>query len=330
MRLSWLERQPSFALLGPGYGRGRLVLLTGLQPADRRPQLLFAPFELAGGEAHGFNGEELLLEQGALIWDVALPRLQVQLEAEGYVAAVQTIRELIAAGDVYQVCYTVRAALGEASGAGLFSLMMAGGLPPYSAWVRWPDGAEFVSASPELLLEMARGQLQASGKDQAELAMITDLVRNDLTPLCHPRSVRVLDPRCLVRLPYACQTVSVVAGALLPGMDVQTALRALHPGGSVTGAPKQAALQQIRRLEATPRGPYCGALCRIDLGGIESSESDGCCTAGLLIRTAFRRGDGWVYGVGSGIVYDSDPALELEELQVKLGILVDRGGGSVV
>jgi para-aminobenzoate synthetase component 1 len=118
--------------------------------------------------------------------------------------------------------------------------------------------------------------------------------------------------RRLLELPYAVQAVSDVEGELLPGVTALDALDSLHPGGSVTGTPKRAALAMISRLEPSLRGAYCGALGVTDGGRT---------TASLLIRTAGRDRDGWVYGIGGGIVYDSDAAAEYEEILVKLGAL---------
>jgi anthranilate/para-aminobenzoate synthase component I len=124
--------------------------------------------------------------------------------------------------------------------------------------------------------------------------------------------VRVEHERRVLPLPYALQTVSDVAGELLPTATPLAVLAALHPGGSVTGAPKPAALAMIGELETGPRGAYCGTL------GVRDGERS---VFGLLIRTAERGAGGWEYGVGSGVVYDSDPARELDELRVKLGAL---------
>jgi len=326
VRLADLEALPAFALLGPGFGGGEALLLTDLRPSPRAPQLVFAPYETPGREATLLGGE--VRRVGAL--ELPPPAaLDPRLDAAGHAEAVAVIREAIAAGDVYQVCLTLRARLAPVAGAALLARMAAQGLPRFAAWVRLPDGTEFVSASPELLFEIegerirsepmkgtARpdeaGVLTASDKDWAELAMITDLVRHDLTPICRPRSVTVRAERRLVALPYAVQAVSDVEGALLPGVTPLDALEALHPGGSVTGAPKRAALATIRRLESTPRGAFCGALAFCEGGRATTS---------LLIRTASRDASGWVYGAGGGIVYDSDPARELEEVRVKLGVL---------
>jgi para-aminobenzoate synthetase/4-amino-4-deoxychorismate lyase len=158
----------------------------------------------------------------------------------------------------------------------------------------------------------AGGQLEASEKDRAELAMITDLLRNDLAQVCRPRSVRVAAERRVLELPYALQTVSDVVGELEQDKTPLDVLATLHPGGSVTGAPKRAAINMIRELEGASRGLYCGSL------GFWTGERS---TFSLLIRMATRTPAGWIYGVGGGIVFDSDPREELEELETKLGVL---------
>jgi para-aminobenzoate synthetase component 1 len=325
VRLSSLEALPSFALLGPGFGGGRFLLLTELREADGDPDLVFTPFEADGRAPREMRGAVRPVD---LEMDVAPRPVAVSLPAEGHREAVARIREAIEAGDVYQVCHCLLAPVGEASGAEVFALACRREVPRFACWVRAPWGEEFVSASPELFFEIDGGRirsepmkgtgrpgataLEASEKDRAELAMITDLVRNDLAQVCRPRSVRVARERRIVELAYALQAVSDVEGELAPGATPLAALAALHPGGSVTGAPKRAALSMIRELEPRPRGAYCGSL------GLVSGER---AVFALLIRTAMRSAGGWTYGVGSGIVHDSDAALELEELRTKLGAL---------
>jgi len=301
------------------------------------PELWFAPYETPGAAARCYLADRV--ERGPLELDVAaaaaavVPALAEQAFAEG----VEEIRAAIAAGDVYQVNLTTRvelaavsgSTLGAVSGSTLAALLCRRGVPRFFAWVRLPDGHEFVSASPELLFAYARRRIRvepmkgtaaagheealaASNKDRAELAMITDLMRNELTPICEPGSVQVVNPRRVIRLPYAVQTVSDIEGELLPGIGPRAVLAALHPGGSVTGAPKAAAMRIIGALETTPRGPYCGTL------GLCRGEH---ATFSLLIRTAARTATAWTFGVGGGIVWDSSAALELEELRIKLGAL---------
>jgi len=327
MKLSSLEKLPSFALLGPGFGQGRFILLTDLVETESNPQLIYAPFETAGKTPRKYTFRCQTIDN--LEFDSVPCKLTPRLHSEGYRETIGRIRHAIADGDVYQVCYTVRAEIDDISGAQLLSVMCSRGIPRFAAWVRLPHGEEFVSASPELFFETSgrqihaepmkgtagpdsAGFLQSSDKDKSELAMITDLVRNDLTPVCRPRSVRVACERRLIELPYALQTVSDVVGDLADKATPLDALAALHPGGSVTGAPKQAALTMINEIESGPRGPYCGAL------GLWYHERS---TFSLLIRTAAKTAKGWTYGIGGGIVYDSDAKTEFEELHLKLGAL---------
>ncbi len=151
-----------------------------------------------------------------------------------------------------------------------------------------------------------------SEKEAAELAKITDLIRNDMAPLCHPRSIKVINERRLIELPYVVQAVSDIEGTLLQDISIGEILKALHPCGSVTGAPKQAALHLIQALESTKRKYYCGSL-----GFVNGHNA----IFSILIRTAYRSGNIWIYGTGGGIVWDSDPSLELEEARMKMGIL---------
>lgn len=323
LRLSSLRGREDFALLSPGYTEGTAwTLLTGLAPGGG--DLVVAEAESRAPQWLGGTREAV-----SLVMDVAPTPLEPQLEEEGFLEAVETVREAVARGDVYQVNLTRRAHLGEVEPAALLATVCRRGVPRFAAWLNVRGLGEFVTASPELLVEVlgrrvrvepmkgtapagARAWLEASDKDAAELGMITDLLRDDLQPLCVPRSVEVVEPRRFLELPYAVQTVSVVEGALASGVTHDEVLRRVHPGGSVTGAPREAALEAIARLESSPRRFYCGAL---------GLQSGGLLRTALLIRTAWREARGWTWGVGGGITWDSDPSRELEELQVKLGAL---------
>lgn len=327
MTLEELDRLPSFALLGPGFAGPGFTLLEGLTAGRTGgPRVVFAGYEDDGRRPRVYGAER------ARPFDVAAAEtapLRPRLSAPRHGAKVDRIRAAIARGDVYQVCLCERARLTAPGGAAILRRMLRRGAPRFAAWVRLPDGTEFVSASPELFFQVdgervrtepmkgtaPAGQgraLSASGKDRAELAMITDLLRNDLTPVCRPGTVRVAAARALLDIGYAVQAVADVRGRLAPGAGPLEVLAALHPGGSVTGAPKTAALGLIRRLEERPRGAYCGAL------GLWDGRR---ATFSLLIRTAQRGPRGWEYGVGGGIVWDSSAENERRELDVKLGAL---------
>ncbi len=339
-------------LLGPAYAR-HLDLAPG-RPIDAstwfggdfvaaggNALLSFLPYEGAVRSAL-FRGAVQLAPVSspalALVDGAGLPRTAI--DGTWQAAAVAAIRAAIAAGDVYQACLTARVTVGApgVDGAALFAALHrdeAGGITPFpwSAWVKFPNGSELISASPECFFRVEGGvittepmkgtapldgeaALLASPKERAELAMITDLLRNDLTPLCVPKSVAVVAPRKLVRLRYALQMVAEITGTLCDGVGLPEILASLHPGGSVVGAPKEAAYALLKTLEAEPRGAYCGAL------GL-SNLSETVHNFGLLIRTGERASpaEPFTFGVGSGIVWGSDAAAEFREWQVKLGVL---------
>lgn len=274
---------------------------------------------------------------------------------ESYERAVGRALEYIRDGDCYQVNLAHRLS-GTFSGSArrMFGTLAAGAGPWYGGYVETPDKAGarrvLVSASPELLLELdgasgrvvtrpmkgtrtlaaGPGALRDSEKDRAELAMIVDLMRNDLGRVCRFGTVRVDDPRAIE--PHGgsvWQGVASVSGVLREGVRFGELMRATFPGGSVTGVPKIRAMQIIEELEPVARGPYCGAF------GFISDCGNG--ALAMSIRTALLSGragagprdmiaDGVLdYPVGAGIVADSVPALEWEETLDKAAVLAALG-----
>jgi para-aminobenzoate synthetase component 1 len=152
-------------------------------------------------------------------------------------------------------------------------------------------------------------ELLASAKDRAENVMIVDVLRNDLGRVCVPGTVRV--PRlCRLERTAAVQhLVSTVTGRLSPGHDAFDLLAASFPGGSITGAPKIRAMEILRGLEPTRRGPYTGALGWIG--------PDGAMASSILIRTLVADGTRLSLHVGGGITYKSDPSDEWDETVAK-------------
>jgi len=234
--------------------------------------------------------------------------------------------EYIRAGDVFQVNLSQRftTPMSE-SAANVYDR-----LPParYGALLDYGPFA-LLSNSPELffritpdrkiitrpikgtrpLLPSMREQLQNSLKDQAELNMIVDLERNDLGRVCRLGSVNVTQPRQIESHPTVFHGVAEIVGQLRDEVTFTDLLRAIFPGGSVTGAPKIRAMQIIDELEPVRRGPYCGAIGYLD--------SDGTIEFNMAIRTMIAK-DGMVHiPVGGGIVADSDPREEYEETLVK-------------
>ena len=161
----------------------------------------------------------------------------------------------------------------------------------------------------------AAAALVTSPKDRAENVMIVDLLRNDLGRVCGPGSVRVPQLVGLESYRQVHHLTSVVEGQLADGVGIADLLRACWPGGSISGAPKIRACQRLAELEPVPRGPYCGSLFALDgRGGLDSN---------ILIRSLFVQGATVRAHAGCGIVADSDPAGEAEEMGWKLQPLLD-------
>ena len=249
-----------------------------------------------------------------------------------YLKAVRRVQEYIAAGDVYQVNLAQRFSLRwTGSGYDLFSRLRCTNPAPFGALIHGPDFA-VVSASPERFLHLdprsgvvhtrpikgtrPRGadaaddarlarELAASVKDRAEHVMIVDLERNDLSRVAARASVRVPELLVLEPFPTVWHLVSTVEAKLRPGTGVAALLRAVFPGGSITGAPKIRAMQIIEELEPVPRGVYTGAIGYFSF--------DGHLDLNIAIRTVvLKDGRAWFHA-GGGIVADSDPEAEYQE-----------------
>jgi aminodeoxychorismate synthase component I len=256
-------------------------------------------------------------------------------DAETHGKLVEKIRESIAAGELYQACLTHRLELPFAGDAWtLAGALRARNPAPFACLLELP-GAALVGSSPERFLHVSpdgwlesrpikgtrprraepeadrreRAVLAASEKDRAENLMIVDLVRNDLGRVCETGSVHV--PELFAVEPYASvfQLVSTVRGRLAPERSALDAVRAAFPPGSMTGAPKLAAMELLARLEPVRRGLYSGALGYLDLrGGADLS---------VTIRSAIlHRSRAYVH-TGGGIVSDSVPAAEWAEAEDK-------------
>ena len=278
---------------------------------------------------------------------------------EDYVAAVRRGVEYIHAGDCFQVNLAHRIGAGfSGSTRSLFREMLARAAPWYGAYLEMPGGPDLhaaLSVSPELFLnfdartrlvttrpikgtragDVNPEELLRSGKDQAELNMIVDLMRNDLGRVCRVGTVRVVEERVIERHGAGVGVhhgVATVQGELRAGLGAADLLRATFPAGSITGAPKVRAMQIIEELEPAARGLYTGAI------GYISDCGDMCLN--VVIRTAVVRGrraasvrlddiesGELVYGAGAGIVAESNPEREWQETLDKAGVLWGLGDG---
>ncbi len=263
------------------------------------------------------------------------PRLPLRstLTPECYRAAVLRVKELIAAGDVYQVNLSRHVTVPYCGSPWRLLASLVSVQPvPFAALVRFPR-FDLISNSMELFLHRrgltiesapikgtrplrpgAADELRLSPKERAENLMIVDLMRNDLAKVCEPGSVTVSELFSVKTYSTLHQMESVVRGRLAPWTGTARILEATLPPGSVTGAPKRRAVQIIYELEPHERGPYCGAL-GIFLPGGEFVLS-------VAIRTAVLHGEGLGFWVGGGIVWDSDPWEEYEETVLKAEALL--------
>ncbi len=275
------------------------------------------------------------------VWPTLAGEWGTSLDRTAYLAGVQEIRERIAAGTVYQVnlCRVIVHPFPEGADLrGLSARLTRGNPAPYDGLIDVPEaGLRVVCASPEGFLERDGDRLVTRpikgtatsadamlAKDVAENVMIVDLVRHDLGGICRPGTVAV-DHLCRPEAhPGLVHLVSDVSGRLRPGVGWPEILGATFPPGSVSGAPKHTALQAIRELEPTPRGPYCGAIGWVDADrdrarlavGIRSFWVDEG-AGGSMLR----------FGTGAGITWGSDPVAEWEETELKAARLVALASG---
>lgn len=244
-----------------------------------------------------------------------------------HAAVVVRVLDTIARGDAYQVNLAQQLSARTDLDLDLLYRRLRAASPASHAALL-PD-AGLASISPERFLDVSAGtvttdpikgtrrraddpeldaaladDLVTSVKDRAENVMVVDLERNDLGRVCEPGSVHVPALLELRALPTVWHLVSRVRGTLRSGTTFGDLLRATFPSGSVTGAPRLAAMRTIRELEPAPRGWYCGAVGWLGRGGAGLS---------VAIRTATLRDGVAVYGAGGGIVADSDPDDEVAE-----------------
>jgi len=258
-----------------------------------------------------------------------------------YLDAVARVREYIYAGDIFQANLSQRfeAPLAQPPWA-FYRTLRRVNPAPFGAFFDVP-GAPILSTSPERFLRVSGGgrvetrpikgtrargvgpehdaalgqALTESVKDRAENLMIVDLMRNDLSRVCAPGSVRASELFALERYATVHHLVSTIVGDLAPGCDAFDLLRAAFPGGSITGAPKLRAMEIIAELEPSKRGVYCGSIGYWSTTG----EMD----TSIAIRTAVVL-DGRIYfSAGGGIVADSDPEQEYRETLDKVRAIID-------
>ena len=264
----------------------------------------------------------------------------------GYLDAVTRVRDYIVAGDIFQANLSQRfqAPLTEPA-FDLYARLRRGNPAAFAAYLDFGD-LRVMSASPERFLRLdengrhvetrpikgtrprglgpmhdaALGRaLSESDKDRAENVMIVDLLRNDLSRVCRPGTVRVPELFALEQHPTVHHLVSTVVGELDPAADAIDLLRAAFPGGSITGAPKVRAMEIIAELEPSQRGVYCGSIGYLSTTGAMDTS--------IVIRTYLALRGRVYFQAGGGIVADSDPELEYRETLDKARALIGALAG---
>ncbi len=326
-------------IVGMGFGRGRSANEEGPRAtalarsrrtaddlADRVARIL-AEGPRRGAERRGArSGARRMREAGERGF-----ALRSTVDASGYVKCVDAVLQEIAAGNVYQANFSQQLTIdAPVDPWDLYHALRHHNAAPFGAYLALAD-ATILSSSPERFLRVddtrrvesrpikgtrPRGEdaasddrlareLETSLKDRAENLMIVDLVRNDLGRVCTPGSIDVPELMRVERYAAVFQMVSTVTGELAAGRDAFDLVRASFPPGSMTGAPKRAAMGLLEELESVRRGVYAGALGYFDLrGGLDLS---------VVIRTLVWRDGRAHLHVGGGIVSDSSPEAEYLE-----------------
>jgi anthranilate synthase component I len=308
------------ALTRDAGGRGRLIAEPGVDPAQLRQ------IHLDLAEVHA---TPIRPQRRARI-------APTEETPDAFIERVRRAQEYIRAGDIYQANLSRpwRATLPPDLAAGdLYQRLRTSNPAPFAALAQFGD-FRVLSSSPERLLRIRgrrvdtrpiagthpRGKTDADDqalaqamiahpKERAEHVMLIDLARNDLGRVCVGGSVRVDEYMAVETYAHVHHIVSNVTGELRSEVTPVQALRAVFPGGTITGCPKVRCMQIIAELEAAARGPYTGALGYLN--------HDGSGDFNILIRTMSLLGEALEFRAGAGIVADSNPTRELDETRAK-------------
>ncbi|KJQ55514.1 Aminodeoxychorismate synthase component 1 [Microbacterium sp. SA39] len=255
-------------------------------------------------------------------------------DPDDYVALIERCRELIRAGIAYQLCLTTRFTVpGSHDAVSVYERLRNATPAHHGGFVRI-RGRSLLSASPEQFLHARGGvirsrpikgtrprsadpqtdaalaaELAVNVKERAENVMIVDLIRNDLSRVCVPGSIRVDGLWIVESYPAVHQLVSTVSGTAAEGTTVGRLLEATFPAGSMTGAPKLSAMTRLHDLEGAPRGVYAGCFGYVGI--------DGAIDLAMVIRSIVIDADQAVVGAGGGITWGSVAAAEVAEVATK-------------
>jgi anthranilate synthase component I len=319
---------------------GRVYAVAEEGAEDELARVVSDALDCAGGDLDGGVSDALGLEA-------------VREEpSERFLERVRRAKEYVAAGDIYQAnlsrpwevrVHSARGAGEDSIAATLYRRLCASNPAPFAALARW-RGLTILSSSPERLVRVSgrrvdtrpiagtrprsrrpeqelreMRELVEHPKERAEHIMLIDLERNDLGKVCTAGSVRVDELMTIESYTHVHHIVSNVTGVLRSEVTPIGVLRAVFPGGTITGCPKFRCMQIIAELEGEGRGAYTGSLGYL--------TPEGLLDLNILIRTMMLQGERLSFRAGAGIVADSDPQRELEETRAKArGLLAALGG----
>ncbi|MCF7824030.1 MAG: anthranilate synthase component I family protein [Candidatus Marinimicrobia bacterium] len=296
-----------------------------------------SPLAVFHAYRHWVEGEKKMPAMGGIGHDVhenPMLKFEATVQRQNYKQGINEIKNFIRAGDVYQINYTqqLKSEI-DSSPRELYPSLLERHPADYACFFEHADKA-IHSLSPELFLHYKDGILSTepikgtrprgttpaedtaqkmallgSEKEQAELFMITDLLRNDLGKICEIGSVSLKAIKQLHQLPKVWHTSSRISGNVRSGLAPLDALISMLPGGSISGCPKKRALEIIDALEISSRGIYTGSLGYF--------HPDGDFSFNIAIRTLVQEGRNIKLGTGGGITIDSNWEAEWEEILVK-------------
>jgi para-aminobenzoate synthetase component 1 len=271
-------------------------------------------------------------------------KIESRTSKENYISDIIKIKEMIAEGEVYELNYCQEFYCQPAqliNPYGLYKSLIKKNPSPFSAFFKF-ESHYMLSSSPERFLlhqdsiltsqpikgtakrqksdreELAKTKLFNSEKDRAENVMIVDLVRNDLSRSCLPGTVKLKELFGIYTYPFVYQMISTIEGQMHPANDALDALKNCFPMGSMTGAPKIAAMKIIDQIEKSSRGWYSGAMGYIDPKGNFDFN--------VAIRSYFynQKTDYLSVWAGGAITYDSDAESEYKESLLKAKVLIEQ------
>ncbi len=307
-----------------------------LLDADGSARIVAEP-GVTDAELAGLRADLAAVDTSAADAAIAAPAITLEEEAaDAYLTRIQRAKDYIRAGDIYQANLSRwwRAQLpADYAAADLYRRLRRSNPAPFAGLAQFGDFS-VLSSSPERLLRIQgrrldtrpiagthprgasdaedralKAALVAHPKERAEHVMLIDLARNDLGRVSQGGSVRVDEYMAVETYAHVHHIVSNVTGLLADGVSPAAALRAVFPGGTITGCPKVRCMQIIAELEGTPRGPYTGSLGYLN--------HDGSGDFNILIRTMSLLGRQLEIRAGAGIVADSVPERELAESRTK-------------